>query len=168
MSARTNASHPIATMAVVAALLALAGCAPSLPAGTRACVGFPVSVCQSQIAELDREGALHGGVAAYRLVCTAGSCTEQRGEGMLTVVFNDGTGREGSFGYATPVETPPGAPPSTTEPPLTVVPTCLGVPRLRCEDFARAEAGQPGFIGKTVTVDHGALHVDLHRHARGR
>jgi hypothetical protein len=149
MSARTNASHPIATMAFVAAILALAGCAPSLPAGTRACVGFPAEVCQNQIADLRQEGMIHGGVAAYRLVCTTGSCTAERGEGMLTVVFNDGTGREGGFGYATPVDTPPGAP-SATEPPLTVTPVCMGVPQSWCEESARATASGPVTGGRTV------------------
>jgi hypothetical protein len=62
------------------------------------------------------------------------------------VVFADGTGREGGFGYAVPV----GPPHVGTEPPLTVVPVCLGVPRAQCEEFARAAASDPVSAGLTV------------------
>jgi hypothetical protein len=155
MSARTNASHPIVTLALAAAaILVLAGCAPYLPPGTRACDGFPTEVCQNQVADLDQEGMIHGGVAAYRLECTAGSCTAERGEGMLTVVFNDGTGRAGSFGYATPEGTPPGGP-SATEAPLIVAPVCTGVPQSWCQDFARkaaADATRAGPEAVSITV----------------
>jgi hypothetical protein len=142
MSTRTNASQPIAAMAFGAAvILALAACAPSLPRGTRQCVGFPTEVCQTQVADLEQEGMSHGGVAAYRLACSTGSCTPEGGEGRVTVVFGDGTGREGSFGYATPAGTPPDAP-SATEPPLTVTPACLGVPEPWCERSAQAAASE--------------------------
>jgi hypothetical protein len=87
MSTRTNASQPIAAMAFGAAvILALAACAPSLPRGTRQCVGFPTEVCQTQVADLEQEGKSHGGVAAYRLACSTGSCTPEGGEGRVTVV----------------------------------------------------------------------------------
>lgn len=132
--------------ALVVVAFGLGGCAPSLPPGTRACVGFPAEVCQRHVAELEQEGMTHGGVAAYRIVCTSGQCTVERGEGTLTVVFADGTGREGGFGYAVPVGPPPGG----TEPPLTVVPACLGVPRAKCEEFARAGASDSVPAGQTV------------------
>jgi hypothetical protein len=73
---------------------------------------------------------------------------------MLTVVFNDGTGREGSFGYATPVGTPPGGS-SATEAPLSVAPVCTGVPQSRCQDFARtaaADAAPGGQEAVSITV----------------
>ena len=142
MSVRTSASHPIETMAFGAAvILALAACAPSLPSGTRACVGLPAEVCQNQVADLEQEGQGHGGLTAYRLACSTGSCTSRGGEGRLTVVFGDGTGREGNFGYATPAGNPPDAP-SATEPPLTVTPVCLDVPEPWCERSAQAAASE--------------------------
>ncbi len=131
---------------VIAAVGLLAGCAPSLPPGTRDCAGFPADVCQRQVEDLEREGVVHGGVVAYRIVCTSGSCTTAGGEGRLTVVFADGTGREGGFGFAVPVGTPPGG----TEPPLTVAPVCLGVPQSWCEDFARTAASDASNGGQTV------------------
>lgn len=160
MSTRTNASRPIARMAVpvtalaamalgVAAMPVLAGCAPSLVPGTRDCIGFPAEVCQREVAELDREGTTRGGVAAYRLVCTSGTCTADGGEGKLTVVFGDGSGREGSFGYAAPLGTPPGAP-SATQPPLTVTPLCRDVPQSWCQDLARSAAADAARGGQTV------------------
>jgi hypothetical protein len=142
MSTRTNASHPIAAMASGAVvILALAGCSPSLVPGTRACVGFPAEVCRTQVADLEQEGTSHGGVAAYRLVCSTGSRTSEGGEGRVTVVFGDGTGRGGSFGYATPAATPPDAQ-IATEPPLTVTPACLDVPEPWCERSAQAAASE--------------------------
>jgi len=142
MSTRRNASHAIAAMASGAAvIIAMAACAPSLAPGTRACVGFPAEVCLTQVADLEQEGMSHGGVTAYRLVCSTGSCTSEGGEGRLTVVFGDGTGREGSFGYATPAGTPPDAQ-SVTEPPLTVTPACLDVPEPWCERSAQAAASE--------------------------
>ena len=130
----------------IAVVGVLAGCTRSLPPGTRACVGLPAEVCQREVADLEQEGTAHGGVAAYRLECTAGPCTADHGEGTLTVVFGDGTGREGGFGYAVPV----GTPPSGTEPPLPVPPVCVGIPASWCEDFARTAAGDATREGQTV------------------
>lgn len=164
MSTRMNASHTIAAMASgAAAILALAGCAPSLAPGTRACVGFPAEVCQTQVADLEQEGMSHGGVTAYRLVCSTGSCTPENGDGRLTVVFGDGTGRDGSFGYATPAGTPPDAPgateppdaPGATEPPPTVTPVCVDVPQPWCErsvQAARAAAASDAASGRATVV----------------
>jgi hypothetical protein len=118
--------------ALVVAAFGLGGCAPSLPPGTRVCVGFPAEVCQRQVAELEQEGMTHGGVAAYRIVCTSGQCTVERGEGTLTVVFADGSGREGGFGYAVPVGPAPAAP---SRGPLPVTPACLGVPEGWCREM---------------------------------
>lgn len=146
----------LALLAASGALLAAAGallaacCGPSLPPGTRDCIGFPAEVCQRQVDELQDEGRSHGGVAAYRLVCTSGSCTVAGGEGTMTVVFADGTGREGSFGYATPVETPPGELPIVTDPPLTVTPPCLGVPQAWCAEVARTAAAEAARGGQAV------------------
>jgi hypothetical protein len=95
LSMRRSAPHRITSLAgLMAAIVALAGCAPSLAPGTRACVGFPEEVCQGRVADLEQEGQTHGGVAAYRFVCTSATCTAARGEGTETVVFGDGTGRE--------------------------------------------------------------------------
>jgi len=120
--------------ALVMAVPAVAGCAPSLPPGERTCVGFPAEVCGRQVAELEREAMTHGGLVAYRIVCTSGSCTAAQGEGKETVVFADGSGREGGFGYASPVGPPPVAP---SRGPLPVTPTCLGVPDGWCTEMAR-------------------------------
>lgn len=139
----------LALLAAAGALLAACG-GPSLLAGTRDCIGFPAEVCQRQVDELQDEGKSHGGVAAYRLVCTSGSCTVAGGEGTMTVVFADGTGREGTFGYATPVGTPPGDSPVGTDPPLTVTPLCLGVPESWCQDLARTAAAEAARGGQTV------------------
>jgi len=137
-------------LALLAAAGLLAGCGgPSLLPGTRDCIGFPAEVCQRQTAELQDEGASHGGVAAYRFVCTSGSCTVAGGQGTMTVVFADGTSRKGSFGYATPVATPPDAP-GVTDPPLTVTPLCLGVPESWCQDIARSAAAEAARGGQTV------------------
>lgn len=138
----------LALLAAAGALLAACG-GPLLLPGTRDCIGFPAEVCQREVDEIQDEGTSHGGVAAYRFVCTSGSCTVAGGEGTMTVVFADGTGREGSFGYATPVGTPPDAP-SATEPPLTVTPVCMGVPQSWCEESARATASGPVAAGRIV------------------
>ena len=138
----------LALLAAAGALLAACG-GPSLLPGTKDCVGFPAEVCQTQVADLEQEGLSHGGVTAYRLVCSTGSCTSEGGEGRLTVVFGDGTGREGSFGYATAAGTPPDAQ-SATEPPLTVTPACLDVPEPWCERSAQAVASEAVSGGKTV------------------
>jgi hypothetical protein len=123
--------------AALVAAAGLAACAPSLPPGTRVCAGFPVEVCQGQVADLEQEGMAHGGVVAYRIVCTSGSCTAAQGQGTEAVVFGDGTGREGGFGYAVPVGTPPPAP---SRGPLPVAPACLGVPEGWCREMARTGA----------------------------
>jgi hypothetical protein len=135
MAAMIRALGLLAVILVAAA--GSAACAPSLPAGTRVCVGFPAEVCQRQVADLEREGMTHGGVVAYRIVCTSGSCTAAQGEGTETVVFADGTGREGGFGYAVPVGTPA---PGPSRGPLPVVPACLGVPDGWCREMARTGA----------------------------
>lgn len=114
----------------------LVACAPSLPPGTRECVGFPADVCQRQLVELEREGIGHGGVAGYRIVCTSGSCTSSQGEGTETVVFADGTGRDRGFGYAVPI----GMPTGQTFGPLPIEPVCLGVPAEWCLEMARTGA----------------------------
>lgn len=114
----------------------LGACAPSLPPGTRACEGFPAEVCERQIAELESEGAGHGGVVGYRIVCTSAPCTSAQGGGNATVVFGDGTGWNRGFGYATPI----GTPPVTFSGLLPVQPVCLGVPTAWCLDMARAGA----------------------------
>ena len=114
----------------------LGACAPSLPPGTRACVGFPADVCERQVAELEREGMGHGGIAGYRIVCTSDGCTSSQGEGRVTVVFADGTGWDRAFGYATPI----GAPPAQSPGPLPVEPVCLGVPAAWCLEMARTGA----------------------------
>jgi len=117
-----------------AALLAACAGAPNLPPGTRACVGFPADVCARRVAELEREGATHGGVVAYRIACSSASCTAEQGQGTEAVVFADRTGRELGFGYAVPV----GPPPEATFGPLPVTPVCLGVPAGWCAEHARA------------------------------
>jgi hypothetical protein len=151
MFARWRAPHVIAALAgVVVAMLGLTGCAPSLAPGTRDCVGFPVEVCQSRVADLEQEGQAHGGVAAYRMVCTAATCSAASGEGTETVVFGDGTGRDGGFGYATAADAP-----TITDPPLTVAPQCLGVPETWCADLgksAAADATRDGGSVAAVTV----------------
>ena len=127
--------RPAAVVATVALLAACTG-VPNLPAGTRACVGFPADVCARQVAALEREGVDHGGVVAYRIVCTSARCTSEQGEGTESVAFGDGTGREVGFGFAVPVGTPPEA----TFGPLPVTPACLGVPAGWCAEQARAGA----------------------------
>jgi hypothetical protein len=108
MSTRRSASHRLAAMAsglaAVLALADLAGCAPSLAPGTRACVGFPAEVCQNQVADLEQEGHSHNGVAGYRIVCSTAHCDATAGEGIAAVVFGDGTRREGGFGYGAAAE----------------------------------------------------------------
>jgi len=152
---RRRASHAIAGLAcVLASLLALAGCVPSLAPGTRECIGFPEEVCQNRVVDLEEEGQPHGGVAGYRIVCTAATCTAAGGEGIETVVFGDGTGREGGFGYASPVDPPPAAGAPTFTPP-TVEPQCLGVPASWCTDLAgsaAAEAVRDGGTAASITV----------------
>jgi hypothetical protein len=125
-------------MAVLGSVLLLAACAgaPDLRPGERTCAGFPADVCARQVAELEREGRAHGGVVAYRVVCTSASCTSARGDGTESVVFADGTGREGGFGYAAAE----GMPPEATFRPLPVAPSCLGVPAAWCAEQARAGA----------------------------
>jgi hypothetical protein len=136
------ASHWSALSVIAASALfaagVLAGCrmGPALPTGERTCLGFPPDVCRREVEGLDLEGTTHGGVAAYRIVCTAASCTEAAGEGTVAVLFADGTGREGGFGYAAPV----GTPPEGTMGPLPVAPACLGVPAGQCDEFARSGA----------------------------
>ncbi len=125
---------------LVAGVVSVAwGCAPPLAPGTRACVGFPADVCQRQVAEYTREGQAHGGLAAYRIVCTSTTCTTEQGEGTETVVFADGSSRQGGFAYARAIG-PPGPPQSAG--PLPVAPACLGVPAGRCEELAWTGAEQ--------------------------
>jgi hypothetical protein len=138
----------LALLAAAGALLAACG-GPALLPGTRDCIGFPAEVCQQQVVELQDEGRVHGGVAAYRLVCTSGICTPDGGEGKVTVVFGDGSGREGGFGYAVPLGTPPEAP-SAPDPPLSVTPLCRDVPQSWCQDFARSAADDAARGGQTV------------------
>lgn len=121
---------------IAAGVVAACRMGPDLPPGERTCLGFPPDVCLRQVEGLNLEGSTHGGVVAYRILCTAAQCTEAAGEGTVAVVFADGTGREGGFGYAAPV----GTPPERRMGPLPVVPVCLGVPADQCEEFARTSA----------------------------
>jgi hypothetical protein len=145
MSTRRSAPHAVAAIGCALAItVALAGCAPSLAPGTRECLGFPAEVCQGRVADLEEEGQAHRGVVAYHMICTAATCTAASGEGREAVVFGDGTGREGGFGYATPVDPPPGA----------AAPT-LGVPASWCMDVAASaatEAVREGGSVVSVTV----------------
>lgn len=155
VSMRRRAPHAIAGLAcVLAGLLALAGCAPSIAPGTRECTGFPADVCQNRTADLEEEGQTHGGVAGYRIVCTAATCNAASGEGIEAVVFRDGTRREGAFGYASAVDVPPAAGAPTFTPP-TVAPQCLGLPASWCTDLASSaadEAVRTGGTAVSVTV----------------
>jgi hypothetical protein len=149
--AQSTGDAPTRLALVAAACTLLAACGgPWLLPGTRDCIGFPAEVCQRQVDEIQEEGRSHGGVAAYRFVCTSGSCTVAGGQGMMTVVFADGTGREGSFGYATPVATPTADGPVVTELPLTATPQCLAAPESRCQEFARAAATEAARGGQRV------------------
>jgi hypothetical protein len=142
VSMRRRVPHAIAGLAcVLAGLLALAACVPSLAPGTRECIGFPAEVCQNRVVDLEDEGQSHSGVVGYRIVCTAATCTVASGEGTETVVFGDGTGREGGFGYASAVDPPPaaGAP---TAAPAQVEPECVGVPASWCTDLASSGADE--------------------------
>ncbi len=125
-----------ACLLVVEAGVAACQAAPNLPLGERTCLGFPPDVCRRQVEELELEGAIHGGVVAYRIVCTAPACTAAAGDGSVAVVFADGTGREGGFGYAQPV----GTPPERTMGPLPVTPACVGIPAGWCAENARTGA----------------------------
>ena len=128
----------VALLISIAVLSAgLAACAPSLPPGTRVCVGFPADVCERQLAELEREGALHGGVVGYRILCTSAVCTSAQGDGTQTVAFADGTSQAGDFGYAVPIGTPPTG---QVLLPLPVEPICLGVPAEWCREMGRMGA----------------------------
>lgn len=131
-------------------LCGLAACqgAPNLPAGERTCLGFPPDVCQRQVEELEREGAAHGGVVAYRILCVSATCNADRGDGSIAVVFADGTGREGGFGYAAADEMPPDA----TFGPLPVAPVCVGVEPEQCDEFARAGAEQVADWSTIVSI----------------
>ena len=134
MASHRRAPDVLAAAALIAAgLVASCRLAPDLPPGERTCLGLPPEVCLRQVADLEVEGSTPGGVVAYRILCTAAPCTGAAGEGTVAVVFADGTGREGGFGYAAPV----GTPPERRTGPLPVVPVCLGVPADQCEEFAR-------------------------------
>ena len=122
----------LARFVLVTAVL-VAACAPALAPGTRDCVGFPPDVCQSRLAEVERDGAAHGGVVAYRIECMSDRCTATQGEGKETVLFGDGTMRQGGFGFAVPAQ----APPEEDRGPLPVVPACIGVPAEWCRELAR-------------------------------
>jgi hypothetical protein len=135
MASHRRAPAVLAASALIAAgVVASCRTAPDLPPGERTCLGFPSEVCLRQVEDLEVEGSTRGGVVAYRILCTAAQCTEAAGEGTVAVVFADGTGREGGFGYASPV----GTPPEGTVGPLPVAPVCLGVPADPCEEFARS------------------------------
>jgi hypothetical protein len=135
MSVRAASGFTLATILVVGGLAACRG-TPNLPPGERTCLGFPADVCRRQVEELQLEGAAHGGVVAYRILCTSGACTAERGDGTIAVVFADGRGREGGFGYAVPM----GTPPERTMGPLPVVPSCIRVAPEVCDEWARTIA----------------------------
>jgi hypothetical protein len=118
---------------------------------------------------LSKEAATHGGLAAYRLVCTSGVCTSDEGRWIRTVVFADGTVQDSGFGYTVPGEPP--SSPGRTEPPLTVAPVCVNVPQFWCEEFARsyvAEGEREGQIVASVTVECIATCTETNGDARGR
>jgi hypothetical protein len=119
------------------AALALVGRAssPPLSPGTRECLGFPAEKCDEWVATLEQEATTHGGLSAYRLVCTSAVCTFQEGKGIRTVVYADGKVDDSNFGYTVPREPP--SSPGRTEPPLTLAPTCIDVPQSWCDEFAR-------------------------------
>ena len=146
-------------MAIVflsAAALALVGrsTTPPLSPGTRECVGFPAEKCDAWVAALEQEATTHGGLSAYRFVCTSTVCTSQEGKGIRTVVFADGTVQDSGFGYTVPGEPP--SSPGRTEPPLAVAPVCVNVPQSWCEEFARqlvaSDVGE-GQAVASVTVE---------------
>ncbi len=138
------------------AALALVGRAssPPLSPGQRECIGFPAEKCDEWVAALEQEAATHGGLAAYRLVCTSNECTSQEGKGIRTAVFADGKVVDAGFGY-----TVAGAPPSSpgrTASPLAVAPVCVSLPQSWCEEFARqliaSDVGE-GQAVASVTVE---------------
>jgi hypothetical protein len=127
-----------ATLLIAGGSVAACRSAPNLPPGEHTCLGLPVQVCREQVEELEREGMTHGGVVAYRILCAKGPCTVSAGEGTIAVVYADGSGMEGGFGYAVPLGTPPQA----SRGPLPVMPACVGVPAGPCEEMALAGADE--------------------------
>lgn len=119
------------------AALALVGRAstPPLSPGTRECLGFPAEKCDEWVAALEQEATTHGGLSAYRLVCTSEVCTSQEGKGIRTVVFADGKVEDAGFGYT--LAGAPRSSPGRTESPLAVAPLCVSLPQSWCEEFAR-------------------------------
>jgi hypothetical protein len=157
----------IAFLSVAALALVGRASAPPLSPGTRECIGFPAEKCDEWVAALEQQAATYGGLSAYRLVCTSGSCTSQEGKGIRTVVFADGKVQDSGFGYAVPGEPP--SSPGHTEPPLTVTPTCINVQQFWCGEFARSALSQGASEGEAVasiTVECSATCTETNGDAR--
>lgn len=151
MRARRDWAYVAAAIVFLSvAALALVGRAstPPLSPGMTECVGFPADKCDEWVAALEQEAAPHGGLSAYRLVCTSAVCTSQEGKGIRTVVFADGKVEDSGFGYTVPGEPP--SSPGRTDAPLTVTPTCINVPRVPCEDAARTFVAE--WVGEREAV----------------
>lgn len=157
MRARRDWSFIVAAVAFLSvAALALVGRAstPPLLPGTRECTGFPAEKCDELVASLEEEAAPHGGLSAYRIVCTSATCTDQEGQGIFVVVYGDGRVEDYARGYSVPGEAP--SSPVRSEPSLTVAPACVGVPQLWCEEFARtlvADEVREGQVVASVTAE---------------
>lgn len=123
-------------LAVLCAVLALAGCGAPPPVVGESCRGLPASVC-GRILDEAQQGAPpgSGGIVAFEIVCTT-ICDEAAGEAIVRVTYANGQTVEGAQGWATPIGPAPGepggpAPGAIPTPP--VKPTCIGVPAVWCE-----------------------------------
>ena len=127
----------LATVALLASACAACGGAPNLPAGTRACVGFPADVCARQVADARARGDAPRRRRRLPDRLHLGALHAEQGEGNESVAFADGTGREWRVRLR---RCPMGTPPEATLGPLPVTPACLGVPAGWCAEQARAGA----------------------------
>jgi len=132
-----------AVVVLLLAALAVAACGrggsvvgPAPVSGQR-CEGMPAVVCARIAAGAQRQappGA--GAVVGIRIVCTT-TCTEAAGEATVTVTYANGQTSQQSQGWASPVGPPPGAPGGPAPivvPTPPVTPTCVGLPKAKCDE----------------------------------
>ena len=145
--------------AVVAALGALlaacsGGDAPTptgAPQATFECVGVPSQKCEQILAAARREAAPIV-IAGMSIRCIRPPCTVESGEVAIVAILADGSRRESGQGWASAGPAPVEGPQAPEVPPLDVVPTCVGIARDMCIDFATSASQESSIEPGTISL----------------
>jgi len=124
------------------AIVIVAACGVDGPADTAPvapfvdCVGVPADQCRSAVVQALADPGDRPHLRVITVRCTAPSCTVREGQMSVTILLDDGRQMTTMSGWAAADAGAP-EPRQAIDIPLPVKPTCAGIARPACEQFAR-------------------------------